>query len=251
MIDTVEGAAGLLEGRRRILLFTGAGISTESGIPDFRGPNGVWKTADPQDFTLSNYVANSSFRRAAWERRFNSPLRHAKPNAAHRAVADLWELGNMIGCITQNIDGLHQAAGLSETALVELHGNAKGIRCLDCGTIAESDEVEDRWLNGETDPACALCRGTLKSTVIYFGEMLPQQALATAGDWTAEADGVVVVGSSLTVFPAAGIPLEVAAAGAPLVIVNDGRTEYDDYAGALLKGRAGDVLPDLVAMLSR
>ncbi len=250
MADTVETAAALLQGAQRILIFTGAGISTESGIPDFRGPSGLWKTANPDDFTLSNYVSDVGFRRAAWERRFNSPLRDARPNAAHEAIVDLWDGGRMIGCITQNIDGLHQAAGLPAEAVVELHGNAEGIRCLDCGTEAHPEDVEAQWLRGDTDPACSACGGMLKSTVVYFGEMLPARALATSGTWSEVADAVIVIGSSLSVYPATGIPLEVAARGAPLVILNDGTTKHDGAAAVRLQGRAGALLPDLVAMLT-
>lgn len=250
MSDGVDNAAALLHGKERILVFTGAGISTESGIPDFRGPSGVWKTADPNDFTLANYVRNEDFRRSAWERRFESPLRHAEPNDAHRAVVDLWHGGLMIGCITQNIDGLHQAAGLPERAIAELHGNRHGIRCLDCGADADPVEVEARWRDGEADPSCAKCGGMLKSTVVYFGEMLPQGALSMSGYWASEADAVLVVGSSLSVYPAAGIPLDVAGRGAPYVIINDGPTEHDDVAEARVRGRAGTVLPELVAVLT-
>ncbi len=210
----------------------------------------MWKTANPDDFTLANYRRNEEFRKSAWERRFESPLRHAEPNAAHRAVVALWESGAMIGCITQNIDGLHQAAGLPERAIAELHGNRHGIRCLECGNDADPEEIETRWRNGETDPACRVCGGVLKSTVVYFGEMLPQRALTVSGYWASEADAVLVVGSSLSVYPAAGIPLEVAARGAPYVILNDGPTEHDDVAAVRLRGRAGTLLPELVAILT-
>lgn len=250
MTDHVANAATALDSAQRILLFTGAGISTESGIPDFRGPSGVWKTADPDDFTLANYRRDADFRKAAWQRRFESPLRHAEPNAAHRAVVVLWEGGRMIGCITQNIDGLHQAAGLPEWAIVELHGNRDGIRCLDCDTDADPGEVERRWREGDPDPACPVCRGMLKSTVVYFGEMLPERALTVSSLWASEADAVIAVGSSLSVYPAAGIPLEVAARGAPFVILNDGPTELDDVAAIRLHGRAGTLLPELVAILT-
>jgi NAD-dependent deacetylase len=156
----------------------------------------------------------------------------------------------MVGCITQNIDGLHQSAGLPEEAIAELHGNGRGIRCLDCGTAADTAEVESRWRAGESDPKCPVCDGLLKTTVVYFGEMLPAAALARASAWTDTADAVIVVGSSLSVYPAAGIPLEVASRGAPLVILNDGPTDHDDMAAARLAGKAGTLLPALVAVLS-
>jgi NAD-dependent deacetylase len=246
----VENAAALLAGAQRILVFTGAGISTESGIPDFRGPSGLWKTADPADYSLANYVASAEFRHASWERRFDSPLNHAAPNAAHHAVVALWDSGRMLGCITQNIDGLHLAAGLPTHAVVEFHGNRSGIRCLDCGADADPEAVEARWRAGERDPACTACGGILKTTIVYFGEMLPERALIRASMWSAAADAVIVVGSSLTVYPAAAIPLEVAGRGAPLVIVNEEPTEHDAFAGAVLSGKAGTLLPGLVALLA-
>ena len=250
MSEAISRAAAVLDGAYRILVFTGAGISTESAIPDFRGPTGLWTTANPDDFTLSNYVSDPAFRRTAWERRFGSPLRHAEPNRAHSAVVDLWDSGRMIGCVTQNIDGLHQAAGLPGAAIVELHGNRHGIRCLNCGTEADTAAVEALWRGGDADPGCPVCDGMLKSTVVYFGEMLPPSALETAAEWTAVADGVIVVGSSLSVYPADAIPLEVVATGAALVIVNDGPTRHDDVATVRLAGKAGVVLPQLVAELT-
>lgn len=250
MIDPVDKAADLLGDKSAILVFTGAGISTESGIPDFRGPSGVWRTANPDDFTISNYVADPEFRRGAWERRFDSPLRDAEPNDAHRAVVELWEAHLMVGCVTQNIDGLHQAAGLPADALAELHGNRMGIMCIECGRTADADEVEGRWRAGEADPRCSLCGGILKTTTVLFGEMLPVSALAKSATWSAAADAVLVVGSSLSVYPAAGIPLEVASRGAPFVILNRGPTEQDHLADVKLDGRAGEVLPGLVAILT-
>ena len=249
MAHSISEAASLLDGTRRILIFTGAGISTESGIPDFRGPSGVWKTADPDDFTLSNYINDTDFREAAWERRFESLLRHADPNPGHEAVVDLWQSDRMIGCITQNIDGLHQKAGLPDDGIVEIHGNARGIRCLTCGIDADPDHVEARWRAGEADPSCNVCGGILKSTVIYFGEMLPTGALAIAEMWTADADAVISIGSTLSVYPAASVPLEIAARGAPFVIINDGPTDHDAVASVRLEGRAGTLLPRLVAEL--
>lgn len=246
----IAAAAELLADRSGVLVFTGAGISTESGIPDFRGPSGVWKTADPADFTLSNYVTNPDFRKGAWERRFDSPLRDAAPNPAHEAVVTYWLAGRMTGCVTQNIDGLHQAAGLPDEALVELHGNRNGITCLDCSSPADPGEVEVRWRDGEVDPVCSACGGLLKTTTILFGEMLPVAALERAAAWVDRADGVLVVGSSLSVYPAAGIPLEIAARGAPFVILNEGPTDQDPIADVRIDGKAGELLPRLVAMLT-
>ncbi len=232
------------------MVFTGAGISTESGIPDFRGPDGVWTRVDPAQFTLRNWVTNTAFREQAWERRFTSEFSF-EPNAAHRAIADLWATGAMIGCVTQNIDGLHQAGGLPDAAVSELHGNRHGIVCYDQGHETDRDEVATRWANGEADPKCAKCGSILKSTTVLFGEHLPLDAVARAQRWADDADAVLAVGSTLSVYPAAEFPLQVASRGEPFVILNMGETDHDRIATVKLDGKAGDVLPMLVAGLAQ
>ena len=198
-MTNVAEAAALLTRSRRILIFTGAGVSTESGIPDFRGPNGVWKDVSPSEFTLSRYIGSQERREAGWKRRFDPSRTAFAPNAAHAAIANLWGSGHMVGCITQNIDGLHQKAGLPSDAIAELHGNASGIRCLDCQADAAPETVRARWLQGETDPRCDICSGILKPTVVYFGEALPEQAVETARRWVEVADSIIAIGSTLSV----------------------------------------------------
>ena len=249
MVATIEQAITLLADSARLLVFTGAGISTESGIPDFRGPSGLWKTADPKDFTLENYVTSRYFRESAWQRRFESPLRHAQPNTAHLALVDLWRRGRMIGCVTQNIDGLHHKAGLPVEGVAELHGNPRSIRCVNCAAEADSADIERRWRGGDADPRCEECGGILKSTVVYFGEMLPEVELAKAATWADRADAVIAIGSTLSVYPAANVTLDVAGRDRPFLIVNEGPTDQDRIATLRLEGRAGDLVPRLVAGL--
>ncbi len=245
----IERAAEALSTSRRILVFTGAGISTESGIPDFRGPQGLWKRFDPSDYTYNRYLTDREFREQSWKRHFESPYLSAVPNDAHRAVTLLWESGRSIGCVTQNIDGLHAAAGLPNRALVEVHGNAHTAHCISCGAEPTLSDIEQRWRSGDTDPRCGSCGGILKTKIVYFGEDLPTEAIARAWRMTEDADAVLVVGSSLCVYPAAFIPLDVVDRGHPLVIVNQGATDHDFRAAALIDGPAATVLPLLIDRL--
>ena len=247
----IDHAVSALAGRTNILVFTGAGISTESGIPDFRGPQGLWKRVDPADYTYDRYVNDPEFRVNTWGNRFGSPLIDAAPNDAHYAVTRLWESGRVIGCVTQNIDGLHAAAGLGPPSLVELHGNAHHITCIACGDEPPFDEVEQRWESGTADPECLRCGGILKTKVVYFGEELPPQATFRAWDMAERADAVVVIGSTLSVYPAAFIPLAVVERGNPMVIINQGPTDHDFRAAALVDGAAGSVVPALVERIAR
>ncbi|MFH1329917.1 MAG: Sir2 family NAD-dependent protein deacetylase [Actinomycetota bacterium] len=249
-MEGLAGAAELLRPCRHILVFTGAGISTESDIPDFRGPQGVWTTVDPDEFTLDRYLRYPETRRRSWRMRLTSGTIDAEPNAAHRAVAALWATGKMIGCVTQNIDGLHQKAGLPEDAVVELHGNAHTTVCLGCDDRQPTTAVVLRVDAGEDDPPCLLCGAILKTEVVYFGEMLPAGAVEEAFDLAGRADAVLSVGSTLTVFPAADVPLKVARRGRPFVILNMGPTDFDHVASVRLESPAGTALPALVAALA-
>lgn len=247
-MDKIAQAAGTLRGRERILVFTGAGISTESGIPDFRGPNGVWKTEDPKNFTLRHYLSNDDFRRARWQSWFGQDRPTFEPNQAHRAVVDLWETGRMVGCITQNIDGLHVAGGLPAPAIAEVHGNGRAIMCVEHGHSHTVEQIRDRWLAGDLDPRCE-CGSILKSTVVLFGEELPPAATSRARSFSLGADAAIAVGSTISVFPAADYLLWVADRGLPLVIINMGPTDADELATVLIDGAAGEVLPELVTAL--
>ncbi len=232
-----------------ILVFTGAGISTESGIPDFRGPDGLWTKMDPDDFTIGRYLASEEVRRRSWQLQLDSTHRVAVPNDGHRAIVRLWESDRLVGCVTQNIDGLHLAAGLPSSAVVELHGNVREVRCLGCGSTWPAEEVLERVSSGDGDPRCPQCNGILKLTVVSFGELLPAGAMARAHAMAAVADATVAVGTTLSVFPAAQVPLEAADRGAPLVIINQGPTEMDHLARVKLDGPAGTLLPALVDLI--
>jgi len=242
----IADIVALLRGRTRILVFTGAGISTDSGIPDFRGPNGLWTRFDPDDFTIERYLDDPAVRRRFWESRVTTGFLDAQPNAAHHAVVRLWRAGVLIGCVTQNIDGLHAAAGLPNQALVEMHGSATSTSCVRCHARQPTRDVATRLALGETDPRCRGCGGILKTDVVMFGERLPEHAMALALEMADEADAVLAVGTTLGVFPAASIPLRVAERGMPFVIVNRGPTELDGVADLRFDGDATAALEGLV-----
>ena len=249
MPESIEQAAGLLRGSARLLIFTGAGVSTESGIPDFRGPGGVWSKVDPDDFTIDRYLSSSEARKRSWARWSTSPLRHARPNAAHRAVTELARMGRLEGCVTQNIDGLHQAAGLADELTVEVHGNVWTVRCLVCPAHWPPDEVFGRVESGDEDPHCRRCGGIIKLTVISFGQAMPAGEMNRAYTMAHNADGVVAVGTTISVWPAADIPLAAARRGAPFVIVNMGPTDFDSIADIKVERAAGEAMTRLVELL--
>ncbi len=243
-------AAGRLLREGRILAFTGAGISTESGIPDFRGPDGVWTRLDPADFHISRFVADPEIRKRGWALHQQGQLWGARsqvrPNRGHLALVDLWREGRLVGCVTQNIDGLHQAAGLPDEAVAELHGNTRRARCLRCEQTWPTETVLE-WVDaGAADPSCPNCGGIVKTATVMFGEMLPQREMERAWEMASTASAVLAIGSTLSVWPAAEIPARLAADGRPLVIVNQGPTEMDHVATIRLEGAAGVILPRLV-----
>lgn len=250
-MGSIEEAASVLSDRTRILVFTGAGISTESGIPDFRGPDGLWKRIDPDDYTYDRYVSDREWRIETWGKRFESPFLDAAPNPAHHAVTRLYDMDRSVGCVTQNVDGLHRRAGLPDGVLVELHGNAASLHCIGCRDEPDFAAVEQRWRAGDPDPACTSCGGILKTKVVFFGEEMPRREMVRCWAMVEEADSVLVVGSSLSVYPAAFVPLDVVERGHPMVIVNNGPTDHDRIAAARLDGKAGELLPALVAALER
>ena len=248
MSDDVTTVVSWLREARRVLVFTGAGISTESGIPDFRGPNGLWTKVDPSRFTIQNFVADSEVRRESWQNRLHSTLEEARPNAGHRAVAELEQLGKVGTVVTQNIDGLHQLAGSRD--VIELHGTTREAACLSCRRRLPIASVLDRVREGDVDPHCEICGGLLKTATISFGQALIEADLIRAHAEASACDLCLAAGSTLSVWPAAGVPLEARRSGARLVIVNDGDTELDEVASAVIRGRTGEVLPALVAGLS-
>jgi NAD-dependent deacetylase len=250
---TVEEAAALLGPARAILVFTGAGVSTESGIPDFRGPDGLWTRLDPDDFTIQRYLTNKEIRVRNWRLHQEGELWGARssvrPNRAHHAVVELHRMGRLAGVVTQNIDGLHLAAGLDETMVAELHGNVRRAHCVTCRQVWPIDEVLS-WVDaGEEDPHCPDCLGLVKPATVMFGEYLPEGEVAKAESFADRADAVLAVGTTLSVWPAADIPLRAKRRGAPLVIVNLGPTEADHVADLKLEAPAGETLERLVTLL--
>ncbi|HEU0113287.1 MAG TPA: Sir2 family NAD-dependent protein deacetylase, partial [Thermomicrobiales bacterium] len=229
--------------------FTGAGISTESGIPDYRGPGGVWERNAPP--TLGDFLDNPETQRAYWERRRTTypGLLAAEPNAGHRALAALERAGRLLGVITQNIDGLHQRAGNDPARVVELHGTAHQVRCLDCGARGPGAEIQARQAAGETFPHCPACGGALRTATILFGEALPAAAWREAVLLTQLCDAMLVVGSSLVVQPAAHLPVLAHDRGAKLAIVNRMATPLDAVADVRVAADAGPTLAALAAAL--
>ncbi|MGH8875318.1 MAG: SIR2 family NAD-dependent protein deacylase, partial [Acidimicrobiia bacterium] len=190
----LDAAVRALRPARRIMVFTGAGISTESGIPDFRGPDGLWNRVDPDLFTITRYLKDPEVRRQSWRMHLDGGLRAitgASPNPAHRAVVDLWRAGRWAGCVTQNIDGLHQAAGLPARQVAELHGNLRRVGCAGCGASWPTAEVLERVRGGEQDPPCPDCGGILKTSTVMFGELLPADQLELAASMSEEAEAVL------------------------------------------------------------
>jgi NAD-dependent deacetylase len=231
-----------------VTVLTGAGISTDSGIPDFRGPQGIW-TKDPQAqalFTLASYVADQAVRVRAWRGRRDHPAWTAEPNAAHRALVELERSGRLRALVTQNIDELHQRAGSSAELVIELHGTVWQAECLTCGDRQPMAAVIARVDAGEDDPPCLHCGGIVKSATISFGQSLNPDVLTAAVRAARDCDLFLAVGTSLAVHPAAGLCDLAQAHGARLVIVNAEPTPYDDQADAVLRDPIGEVLPALV-----
>jgi NAD-dependent deacetylase len=241
----LEAARALIEAAQRVVALTGAGISTDSGIPDFRGPQGVW-TRDPAAEKLSDiryYVADPQVRKASWRSRLEHPAWSAEPNAGHRALVALERRGKLHALITQNIDGLHLKAGHARARVIEVHGNLHGAVCLECGWKGPMREVLARVRAGEEDPPCRVCGGILKSDTISFGQALVPEVIERAMRAAREADLLLAVGTSLQVYPVAGAVPLAKAAGARIVIVNAQPTQYDSLADVVLNAPIGETLP--------
>ena len=248
MIDTVQTVRGWIAAARRIVVLTGAGISTDSGIPDFRGPQGVW-TRNPQAekmATLQHYVADPDVRKRSWQDRLSSPAWQAKPNAGHLALVELERRGNLDTLVTQNVDGLHLMAGTSPERLIQIHGTMREVTCLACGERAPMERALARVRAGEDDPACRSCGGILKSATISFGQSLVAADLTRAQQAAHRSDLMLAVGTKLSVWPIAGVVPTAKEAGARVVIINAEPTELDSMADAVLRGSISEILPRLV-----
>lgn len=250
MTTEIERLARLIEESERIVVFTGAGISTESGIPDFRSPGGVWSRYDPEDFTIQRFVSSPAARRAFWQMSAEGGLlADAEPNPAHHAIADLYRLGKLDCIITQNIDNLHQKAGVPEDRVLELHGNMRRVVCLTCRSRFPLPEMVQKAEEVAGIPDCPGCRGILKPDAVLFGEALPVVTLREATRRAQKCDLCLVIGSSLVVYPAAYMPVYAREAGASLAIVNLTSTPLDYDASVCIQGKAGEIMPRVMEMV--
>lgn len=250
MHDPIDTATEQLRSSDQILVFSGAGLSTESGIPDFRGPNGLWTKVDPDDFSIDRYIGDRDLRIRGWQMQLAGELwgarSGARPNRGHEAVVRLRTAGRLAGVVTQNIDGLHHLSGLEDDFVAELHGNVRNSHCMSCDSRWRTETVL-AWVEaGSRDPVCPDCGGMVKTDTIMFGEMLPDDEVRKAGLFLAISDAVLVVGSTVSVWPASDVVIRAANQSKPIVIVNKGPTDADHMAVAKIDAGIGKVLPDLI-----
>ena len=244
--QAIDEIAELILQAKRVVVFTGAGISTESGIPDFRSPGGIWTKYNPEDFTYQKFLTSQETRRLTWQRFREIPWTRVQPNAAHLAVAELGKLGKLDCVITQNVDGLHQRAGNAEDRVIELHGTMRWVACLDCGKRYPMEEIAGWLERGVEIPRCDACNGLLKSATISFGQAMPVRETQEAEVRSRNCDLCIVIGSSLVVYPAAYMPMYALQSGAKLVIINQGETPMDGSAHVRVGAKAGEVMPRVV-----
>jgi len=251
--ERIDDARRRIDAAARVVVLTGAGISTESGIPDFRGPRGVWtrNPAAEKQSTIQNYLAEPEVRKAAWRARLDSPAWTAEPNPGHRALVALERRGKLHALVTQNIDELHQRAGSSPSKVVEVHGSMRRVMCWECGRRAPMEEALARVRAGEVDPSCPQCGGIQKSDTISFGQALVPEVIDRALRAASEADLLLAIGTTLQVQPVAGMVPIAARAGADIVIVNDQPTAMDALADVVLRAQIGSVLTDICCVADR
>ena len=248
--EAVTLAGALVASAGRIVVLTGAGISTDSGIPDFRGPQGVWtkNPATEKQATISNYIRDPDVRRRAWRDRVDSPAWTAQPNPGHRALVELERTGRLHTLVTQNIDGLHHAAGSDPAKVIEVHGTIRRYVCLDCGRGGPMEDALERVRAGEEDPPCQECQGILKSATISFGQALVPENLERAQRAASACDLLLAVGTTLSVYPVAYVVPTALQAGAALVIVNGQETPFDPQADVVVRGSISEVLPAVIGV---
>lgn len=243
----IERARDLIQAADRLVAFTGAGVSTASGIPDFRGDDGLWTRFDPSEFRYERFLEDPE---RFWELRAKLTrelaLDEAEPNPCHTAMANAYDAGALEAVITQNIDGLHQAAGVPNDDVIEVHGSTRRTRCVDCDDKRPIEQALDKIDAGALPPTCDACQGVLKPDVVLFGEMLPQRAFRRAERLCSEADVMLVAGSSLSVWPAAGLPQRTLQHGGDVVIVNGDPTKLDREAAVSIRGRVEEVVPEIL-----
>ena len=247
-MDDIQRLHDMIASAKRIVAFTGAGISTESGIPDFRSPGGIWTKYQPIYF--DDFISSEEMRREAWRRKFatDETVLKAEPNAGHRALAKLVEQGRMSAVITQNVDGLHQRSGVPDSKVIELHGNTTYASCLDCGQRHELEPIKRAFLDKGELPICRKCEGVVKTATISFGQAMPEIAMARAQNEATSCDLFIVLGSSLVVYPAAGFPQIARRNGARLAIVNREPTDQDDDADLVIHAEIGPTMSRVVGI---
>ncbi len=252
MDESIKILADYIMESKKTVVFTGAGVSTESGIPDFRSPGGIWSRFDPDDFTIDKFLYSPETRDRQWTMLAKSGLfKQVEPNDAHKTIAWLEKIGKLACVITQNIDNLHQRAGNDPRRVYELHGNMNWISCLDCGHRYPLEEVVEKYASSPHAPVCEKCGGILKSEVVFFGEALPHETLTKATHHASTCDLFIVVGSSLVVYPAAFLPSYAKNAGARLVIINLSDTPFDSDADLVIRAPAGEAMRRLQAELTK
>jgi NAD-dependent deacetylase len=240
----------LIDGTERLVVLTGAGISTDSGIRDFRGPNGLW-TKNPEaekQATLQHYVGDPEVRRASWRMRLDAPYFRAEPNRGHLAIAARARRQGLQAVITQNVDGLHQAAGVDPWKVIEVHGSVHEWKCLSCESSGPIQEALDRVRAGEDDPPCPVCGGIIKTATISFGQNLVPEVIERAFEAAASCDVLLCVGTKLSVYPVAGCVPEAKRNGARVVIVNADETDMDGLADTVIRGSISELLPELLGV---
>jgi NAD-dependent deacetylase len=251
MKDQIEKVAQWIIDAKRVVVFAGAGLSTESGIPDFRSPGGVWDRYNPEDFYFQNFIASEASREKYWQMatEMYEPMKKAQPNLAHRAIAEMETLGRLDCIITQNVDGLHHKAGNSEKKIIQLHGTAMHVTCLSCHKRFDREMIQERWKKGEKAPRCNDCGGPLKPATISFGQAMPETETEEAYERSSLCDLFIVIGSSLVVHPAASMPMVAKRNGARLVIINRDPTSCDEMADLVIHGQAGPVMANVLEIV--
>ncbi len=236
---------------KKLVAFTGAGVSTESGIPDFRSPGGLWDRFDPDEMSYQNFLSSEESREKIWafSKMLYPEVVKARPNAAHLALVELYNLGKLDCVITQNVDFLHQRAGLPEDKVIELHGTLKWVVCLNCGRRFPREEIQKRLEAGEKVPRCDFCGGITKPATVAFGQPMPEKETRLAEAKAASSDLFLVCGSSLVVYPAAQMPLIAKENGAKLIIINLSETPHDRYADLIIRQKVGEALSQIVAQV--
>ncbi len=253
MEGELEKIAQWMMAAKRIIIFTGAGLSTESGIPDFRSPGGVWDRYNPEDFYFQNFISSEASRVKYWEMatEMYEPMKQAQPNLAHLAIAEMERLDKLDCVITQNIDGLHFKAGNSEAKVIQLHGTAMAVSCLSCMKKYERDEIQERIKQGQKTPRCDDCGGILKPATISFGQSMPEKETQEAYRRSSLSDLFIVIGSSLVVQPAASMPMIAKQNKAKLIIINRDPTPYDDIADIVIHRQAGSTMASILEKLKQ